>query len=73
MTQDKSHMIWSQEPNVVYGDGAPIPRVTYRCRHSAFLGEGLLKTRHGCRLITDHTGPHSCICGRKFGREKVEV
>lgn len=70
---DKSHMFWSDDPYIAYGDGIPIPRVTYRCKGSVKRNDTFGKTTHQCKLVADHPTDHClCICGQKFN-EKEEA
>lgn len=77
---DKSHMFWSNDPAVHYGDEdhTPIPRVTYRCKGSAKITKTnnpqavWQSVTHQCKLVTDHPRPYClCICGAKFNRKET--
>jgi len=68
--ESKSHMFWS--PNHAYGDGIPVPRVTYRCKGSAKITKTHSQAvnqpvTHRCKLVTDHPRNSClCICGEEF-------
>lgn len=66
---DKSFMFWGQGRNGVYGDGVPVPRVTYRCKGSVKLRNGV----HSCKLVTDHEEASAsciCLCGVEFNKKE---
>lgn len=76
---DKSHMFWSEAPNVTYGDekGTAIPRATYRCKKSTLVTKPESKVTvkqgvtHLCKLVTDHEHACECICGRNFNEKEA--
>lgn len=72
---NKEHMFWGTGANGAYGDGIPVPRVTYRCKGSVKRVDSHAVTTHQCKLVTDHPTNHClCICGQKFNiREGANV
>lgn len=71
MSIDKSHMFWSPNGGGAYGDGIPVPRVTYRCKGKTKItkkaGNAVKQpVTHECKLVTDHPNPCQCVCGQKF-------
>lgn len=65
-------MFWGTGANGAYGDGIPVPRVTYRCKGTVVVvGTSKYTTRkHECKLVTDHPGGCICICGQKFNEKE---
>lgn len=78
MNAKPDYFFWGTGANGAYGDGIPVPRVTYRCKGKTKItkraGNAVKQpVTHECKLVTDHPTSHClCICGQKFN-ERASV
>jgi hypothetical protein len=48
-------------------DHAPVPLTAFRCKAELYrMVDDAHRTEHRCKLVIDHAGEHSCICGKGF-------
>lgn len=78
MNAKPEYFFWGTGANGAYGDGIPVPRVTYRCKGKTKVtkkaGNAVKQpVTHECKLETDHEsiGPCICICGQKFNEKEA--